>query len=175
MTTADAFTELFGRMPDLVREAVGDLDADALAHRPDPEANSVAWLVWHLTRIEDDHVAGAAAALGLDGHADQAWLAEGWVERFGLPFGPREHGYGHGPEQVAAVHVPGELLTGYHDAVHARTLAFLAAVSEEDWPRVVDESWDPPVTLLARIASVANEVAQHVGQAAYLRGLLERA
>lgn len=175
MSTADAFTELFGRMPDLVREALGDLDVDALAHRPDPGANSIAWLLWHLTRIEDDHVAGAAAALGLGAHAEQAWLADGWAERFGLPFDPSDHGYGHGPDRVAAVRVPGELLAGYHDAVHARTLSFLAALSEEDWARVVDEGWDPPVTLLARIASVANEVAQHVGQASYLRGLLERA
>ncbi len=39
---------------------------------------------------------------------------------------------------------------------------------------VVDERWDPPVTLGVRLVSVVNEVNQHVGQAAYVRGLLER-
>ena len=58
------------------------LSDDDLAWRPDPEANSIAWLVWHLTRIEDDHVAGVAGTT-------QVWDDDGWADRFGLPFAGR--------------------------------------------------------------------------------------
>ncbi|MCD6639605.1 MAG: DinB family protein, partial [Nocardioides sp.] len=81
---------------------------------------------------------------------------------------------GHTSEQVSAVRAEGGLLAEYHHAVHARTQRFLRTVTEEEWSHVVDGAWDPPVTLLVRMASVAGEVAQHVGQAAYVRGLAER-
>ncbi|MFV0525899.1 MAG: mycothiol transferase [Acidimicrobiales bacterium] len=174
MTLAATFTELFDRMPALVRDAVGGLSADDLARRIDPGANTVAWLIWHLTRVEDDHVAAAAAVLGRVELAEQAYTTDGFVDRFALPFPPEAHGYGMTTEQVGQVRADGDLLVGYYDAVHARTIAFLDGLAEADWGRVVDERWDPPVTLLVRMASVANEVAQHVGQAALVRGVVER-
>jgi hypothetical protein len=150
-------------MPDLV----AGLTVDDLAWRPDPEANSIAWLVWHLTRIEDDHVADVAGE-------EQAWTAEGWADRFGLPFAPGEHGYGMTSADVDQVRVSGDLLAGYYDAVAARTAAFVITLEPDDLDRVVDERWDPPVTLGVRLVSVVNEVNAHLGQAQYVRGLLER-
>ncbi|UAL30625.1 DinB family protein [Nocardioides rotundus] len=173
-TAADAFTALFDRMPALVRDAVGDLAADDLARRLDPDANTIAWLVWHLARVEDDHVSKAAEALGRDDLAEQAYVADGFADRFGLPFPTEAHGYGMSSEEVGQVRAPGDLLVAYYDAVHEKTGAFLGTLSDDDWERVVDTSWTPPVTLLARITSVANEVAQHVGQAAFVRGVIER-
>ncbi len=174
MTPSDAFLELFGRMPDLVREAVGSLDERQLARRIDPEANTIAWLVWHLARVEDDHISGAAAALGRQDLAAQAFTTEHYYERFGLPFSPEVHGFGMSVGDVGRVHAPAELLISYYQAVHDKTVRFLSELLDSDWQRVVDDAWDPPVTLLARIASVAVEVAQHVGQAALIRGVLER-
>lgn len=173
-TAADAFTALFDRMPALVRDAVGDLPADDLARRLDPDANTIAWLVWHLARVEDDHVSKAAEALGREDLTEQVYVADGFADRFGLPFPTEAHGYGMSSEEVGQVRAPGDLLVDYYDAVHEKTGAFLAGLSEDDWEWVVDESWTPPVTLLARITSVANEVAQHVGQAAFVRGVIER-
>src|SRR6266540_4821502 len=96
----------------LVRKVVDGLTPEQLTFRVDHQANSIAWLVWHLTRIQDDHVADAA-------RAEQVWTSRGWAERFGLPFGPLATGYGHGADDVAAVRVQsGDLLVGYHDAVH---------------------------------------------------------
>ena len=106
---------------------------------------------------------------------EQAWTAQGWVERFGLPFDPADHGYGHGPDEVAAVRVGSrELLTGYYDAVHAQTLDYVRTLTPPDLDRVVDRSWDPPVTLAVRLVSVLSDDLQHVGQAAFARGILER-
>jgi len=159
MNVSELMTDALGRVRELVHSAVEGLSDDELAWRPDPEANSIAWLVWHLTRIEDDHVAHVAGT-------NQAWVEDGWADRFGLPLPVADHGYGHSPDQVGEVHAGADLLTGYYDAVSARTA--------DDLDVVVDERWNPPVTLGVRLVSVVNEVNQHVGQAAYVRGLLGR-
>jgi hypothetical protein len=72
------------------------------------------------------------------------------------------------------VRVSGDQLTGYYEAVAARTAAYVASLGPDDLDRVVDEAWDPPVTLGVRLISVVNEVNAHLGQAQYVRGLLER-
>jgi hypothetical protein len=155
------------RVREGVPGVVGGLDEDDLAWRPDPEANSIAWLVWHLTRVADDHVAEVAGT-------EQVWTADGWYDRFALPFPAEVHGYGQSSEEVGAVRASAELLAGYHDAVAASVLAYVGTLAPSDLDRVVDERWDPPVTLGVRLVSVVSETAQHLGQAAYLRGLLER-
>jgi uncharacterized damage-inducible protein DinB len=167
--------EGFSRIPELVRDAVADLDADQLAAMPpgipsdathDGVGNSVGWLVWHLTRVQDAQIADVA------GHS-QLWVSDGWAERFGMAPDPGDHGYGHTREQVAAVRPEsGELLVEYLDAVHARTMEYLGGLGDDDLDRVVDDNWDPPVTLGVRLVSVVDDDAQHAGQAAYVRGLL---
>jgi uncharacterized damage-inducible protein DinB len=158
--------DCLGRVRDQVPDVVEGLDDDALAWRPDAQANSLAWLVWHLTRVLDDHVADAAGRR-------QVWT-DGWSDRFGLPLPPDDHGFGHGPEQVAAVRVAPELLVGYHRAVAAEVERFVTGLTEADLDRVVDRRWDPPVTLGVRLVSVVCETNQHLGQAAYVRGMLDR-
>jgi uncharacterized damage-inducible protein DinB len=146
---------------------VEGLSQDQLARRLEGEANSIAWLVWHLTRIQDDHIAEVA-------DADQVWHADGWADRFALPLDRDDDGFGHTSEQVAAVVAEPELLLGYHDAVHDRSAEYLGTVADEELSRIVDRSWDPPVTLAVRLVSVVNDCAQHAGQAAFVRGVLQR-
>lgn len=160
-------TDALTRVREQVPAVVGGLGEDQLAWRPDPDANSIAWLIWHLTRIADDHVAEVAGT-------DQVWNFDGWYERFGLPFPADAHGYEHSSAEVAAVTVSSDLLAGYHEAVAKAALAYVGTLTPSDLDRVVDERWDPPVTLGVRLVSVVNDCAQHVGQAAYVRGLLER-
>ncbi|MFD7325444.1 DinB family protein [Streptomyces sp. NPDC059875] len=167
MRSADLLLDAFGRVQEAVYGAVEGLSEDELTARIDEDANSIAWLVWHLTRIQDDHIAGAF-------DTEQLWTSDGWKSRFGLPFGARATGYGHSSTQVAAVRAPAELLLGYYDAVHARTLEHLGALTNADLDRVVDDAWDPPVTLGVRLVSVIAEDNQHAGQAAYVRGVVER-
>jgi uncharacterized damage-inducible protein DinB len=167
MTVAELLRDLFERVATDVHGAVEDLDLDALTHRVDGTANSISWLVWHLTRVQDDHVADAA-------DTEQVWTADGWARRFGLPFDDGAIGYGQGSDDVAAVRADAGLLLGYHDAVHARTLQYVDGLVDGDLDRVVDERWDPPVTLGVRLISVANDDLQHAGQAAFVRGVLER-
>jgi uncharacterized damage-inducible protein DinB len=165
MDVAALLRETFDRIPPLVRSAVEDLSADKLATPPADGANTIAWLVWHLTRVEDDHLAGVMGG-------PQVWEEDAWAERFGLAPGTTDTGYGHAPEDVLAIRARAADLVAYHEEVAGRTVAFLDGLGPEDLDRVVDEDWDPPVTLGVRLVSVADDALQHAGQAAYVRGLL---
>ncbi|MEV3855951.1 DinB family protein [Streptomyces sp. NPDC050095] len=166
MRSHDVLIDGYGRIQEEVHAVVDGLSVDDLHVRPGGEGNSLAWLIWHLTRVQDDHVADAA-------EIEQVWPNRGWADRFGLALPVDDTGYGHTPEQVGQVKVAsGELLTGYYDAVHAQTLAFIEGLEDAGLDRVVDERWDPPVTLGVRLVSVLSDDLQHVGQAAYVRGLL---
>jgi uncharacterized damage-inducible protein DinB len=166
MTPAQLLVESFQRVVESGRSVVDGLTDDQLAERPTPDANSIAWLIWHLTRVQDDHVAEVA---GLE----QVWTAQDFVGKFGLPFAAEDTGYAHTSDEVGRVRAPGELLAAYLTAVHEQTVGYVAALSEADLDRIVDRRWNPPVTLGVRLVSVANDDTQHVGQAAYVRGLLD--
>ncbi|MFJ9610151.1 DUF664 domain-containing protein [Kitasatospora sp. NPDC101176] len=165
MTSAELLVDAFERIRATVADVVEGLTPDQLAFRVQDSANSIAWLVWHLTRVQDDHVADAA-------RREQVWTAEGWAERFALPFAASATGYGHRPAQVAQVTATADLLSGYHDAVHARTTEYVRGLDNRSLARIVDESWQPPVTLGVRLISVIADDLQHIGQAAFVRGLL---
>lgn len=166
MDVSELLAESFDRLPALVREAAEGLSREQLAWRPAPDANSIGWLLWHLTRVQDHHL---AELLGVD----QVYVTRDVQADFGLPPDPHDTGYGHTGEQVAAVRPAGsEVLIDYFDAVAARTRRYLAGLTPADLDTVVDRRWDPPVTLGVRLVSVVNDSDQHVGQAAYVRGLL---
>ncbi|MET9019705.1 DinB family protein [Actinopolymorpha sp. NPDC004070] len=168
MSSSELLVDAFDRVRETVHQAVEGLSAEQLAYRVDSEANSIAWLVWHLTRVQDDHIADVAGT-------EQVWTADSWFERFDLPFEPSATGYGHSPKEVAQVRVDSaDLLTGYYDAVHQATIAYVSGLGDDDLSRVVDEAWDPPVTLAVRLVSVLSDDLQHAGQAAFVRGVVER-
>ncbi|MFF4341329.1 DUF664 domain-containing protein [Kitasatospora sp. NPDC001540] len=167
MNSAALLVDGFGRIEEAVNQAVEGLSEEQLAARLDPDANTIAWLVWHLTRVQDDHLADAFDSA-------QVWTADGWRDRFGLPFPAEATGYGFHSDQVAAVRAPADLLLGYFDAVHTRTRRHIASVTDEDLDRVVDTRWTPHVTLGVRLVSVIADCHQHAGQAAFVRGVLER-
>jgi hypothetical protein len=155
-------------MPPLAHEAVVGLGTDDLAFAPGPNANTIAWLIWHAARVQDHHISELLPA-------DQLWATGPWAAGFGLSPDPSETGYGHGPEDILGVRPAGpSALLDYLDAVDARTRPFLAGLGADDLDRIVDRRWDPPVTMGVRLVSVADDCLQHVGQAAYVRGLLGR-
>jgi hypothetical protein len=161
----DLLVDCFGRVRDQVVELTQGLTEEMATYRPDPDANSIDWLLWHLTRIQDDHVAGLA-------RVEQAWPT--WRERFGLPFSDWATGYGQSTEEVAAVRPAADLLAGYHADVHALTMGYLEQITVEELDRVVDTRWNPPVTAAVRLVSVLGDTLQHLGQAAYVHGMAER-
>ena len=157
----DAFTRLIEHVDDLT----DGLTEEVSSYRPTPQANSIAWLIWLSARCQDLQLCDIAGI-------EQVWTRDGWKDRFGLDLPGNDIGYGHSPEDVAKVHASAELLAGYYLAVHKVTLAYIAGVTAEDLGRIVDTRWDPPVTASARLVSFIDDCAQHLGQAAYLRGII---
>lgn len=171
MTSAELLNDAFGRIRENVSSVMDGLSAEQLAYRVDADANPVSWLVWHLTRLQDDHV---AAAFG----RRQVWEGGGWAAKLGLTEGTMDIGYGHTSLQVAAVGravaaFP-EQLVAYHQAVYEQTVKSVSGIIDADLDRVVDRSWTPPVTLGVRLISVIDDDAQHIGQAAFVRGVVLR-
>jgi DinB family protein len=167
MNSIDVLTDAFERVRDAVYPAVSGLTSDELAYRPADESNSIAWLVWHLTRIQDDHVADLRGK-------PQVWVERGWADRFALPLDVSDTGYGHDADAVASVTADAPSLLGYFEDVHEATVAYLGTITDKDLDRVVDRRWDPPVTLGIRLVSVVADDLQHVGQASYVRGIVQR-
>ncbi|RNL79769.1 mycothiol transferase [Nocardioides marmorisolisilvae] len=167
MDVGEVYLEALGRVTEQVPQIVDGLGIDDLAWRPDPGANSIAWLLWHLTRVADEYSAVYAGT-------EARWVAGGWYDRFGLPFGPEAHGYGQTAEEVAQVRVAGDLLAGYYAEVEPVLTGYLGTLGPAALDEVVDADYDPPVTLGVRMVSIVDDMVQHVAQAAYLRGILDR-
>ncbi|MFF2246615.1 DinB family protein [Arthrobacter sp. NPDC058130] len=164
MKSNELLLDSFGRIHESAAAALAGVDDATLLRRPAGNGNSMAWLLWHLGRVEDAQVASAA---GLD----QVWTSQGFFSRFDLPLPRHDTGYGHTSRQVDAVQAPPELLLEYYDAVHRQTVEYLKTLGDDDFDRVVDTRWDPPVTLGVRLVSIVADCLQHVGQAAYAKGL----
>ncbi|MCU1522407.1 MAG: hypothetical protein JWN19_2792 [Arthrobacter sp.] len=167
MKANEVLLDAFARIHETVAATLEGVDDESLVRRPVGTGNSIAWLIWHLSRVEDAQLASAA---GLP----QVWTSQGFAGRFDLPLPERDTGYGHSTGQVDTVQAPPELLLGYYDAVHRQTVEYLRALDDEDFDRVVDTRWDPPVTLGVRLVSTIADCLQHVGQAAYAKGLIAR-
>jgi len=169
MASADAATQellrdAFTRLIEHVDELTDGLTDDTSNYRPTADANSIAWLIWHSARVQDIQLADVAGA-------EQVWFRDDWVSRFGLDLPRNDTGYGHDAAKVAKVRAPAGLLSGYYHAVHKLTVEYIASVTADELSRVVDTNWDPPVTASARLVSIIDDCAQHLGQAAYLRGI----
>jgi hypothetical protein len=164
MKSNELLLDAFGRIREAVAGTLDGVDDESLLRRPAGNGNPIAWLIWHLSRVEDAQLASAA---GLE----QVWTSRGFVGRFSLPLPERDTGYGHSTGEVDAVLAPPQLLLEYYDAVHRQTVEFVRTLGEEDFDRIVDNRWDPPVTLGVRLVSTIADCLQHVGQAAYAKGL----
>ena len=164
-TTSDLLQDAFGRVRDSVHATLEGLDETQLTRAVAPSANTIAWLTWHISRLIDDHLADAQGV-------EQLWTRDGWRDRFALPFDADAIGYGQSVEEAQGVRAGADLLADYHDAVQEFAVGYVRSLTDDDLDRVVDERWDPPVTLAVRLVSVVNDCAQHVGQAAFVRGLL---
>ena len=165
MNVAELLVDSFGRIHGTVERVLDGLTPEQLADCPTDNSNSIGWLVWHLTRVQDDHVADAAGI-------EQVWTRDGWFTRFDLPFDKEATGYGQTHDEVRSVRSDASQLLNYHEAVVQQTVGYVTHLNGSDLERIVDYSWDPPVSLGARLVSVLADDGQHAGQAAYVRGLI---
>ena len=162
----DLLKDAYSHINRIVHQSADGLSIDQLTYRPEDGSNSIAWLVWQLTRIQDSHLAPVT-------QLPEAWLTEDWSEKFGM-LDDGTVGQGDGPEEVAAMRLSTELLLGYHDRVAERTLGYLEKVDSDELERIVDTNHDPHVKAGVRLVSVIQDNMQHAGQARYVRGMIER-
>jgi Protein of unknown function (DUF664) len=168
MELRELLIDLFDRIPEHIHEALDGIGVEELSTPPEPGANPIGWEIWHLTRVQDDHIADILGQ-------DQVWSKGDWARRFGLPADPGNTGYGHSWKEVMSIRPESaEVLFEYYDAVAARTRELLERVTPTDLDRIVDENWDPPVTMGVRLISVVDDDIQHAAHAAYTRGILDR-
>lgn len=169
---SDVLLDAFERVHEEVPQILKDLSVEDVLWRPDPEANSIGWLIWHLARVQDDHLVGVSTAL--ERPTQQAWSR--WREEFGLPYEPDAIGYGQSSDEVGGFALTDpSLLSRYHEDVHALTMEVVESMTADDYEAVVDKAWNPPVTAAARLVSVVNDITAHTGQAAYIKRLRQRA
>lgn len=168
MTANDILIDL-ARRPMQSAEALRPLLTPGLLNAHPHHPNSIAWLLWHAAREIDEQLAVISGETPL-------WITEGFNERFALEVEANEIGYGHTPEQARAVVVTDpDLLLEHLTAVTDALVAFISRLDDAELGRIVDDSWDPPVTLAVRLVSMASDASEHVGQAAYIAGMGERA
>ena len=164
----DMMVDGYGRMGEILGRVLDGLSKEDLAWQPKPDANSIGWLAWHLTRVQDDHISDLMGG-------EQLWIKESWHAKFNRPADKKDIGFGHTPEDVASFKPPeAKILLDYHRAVMERSQKFFPTLSKTDLDRELNEPWFQPLpTVGVRIISVLGDNLEHAGQAAYVRGLLQ--
>ncbi len=166
MDVRDLITDGLERGHGIIRRALQNATPELMAYQPASGSNPVGWLAWHVTRVQDHHIAGLSGV-------GQAWIEDGWHERFGMAAESEDYGTGHTPEQMVGVGSPdAQLLLDYDDAVWARTTAYVGTLTAEELDRELDEpQYRPLPTVAVRLMSLIHHSAHHSGQIDYLRGL----
>ncbi len=164
MECAEFTTGIFTRISQVLETVLDGLTENEINQQPNPECNSIGWMVWHLTRVQDMFIAMLS-------NNEQVWITEKWYGKFGRDADAKDIGYGHRPEDLANFKVPDtKTLSDYHHAVLEKTKQYTNKLSPEELDRVIDDSRAPTVAL--RLTAFISDNLQHAGQVAYLRGWL---
>lgn len=162
----------FGRVRDGVAALLEKSGEQLLQYRPGTRANHIGWLIWHISRVQDDHFVHLARALWPGETFEQRWSGAGFSTRFDLPYAAGDTGYGHDSNQVAAFGMfDGALLGAYHEAVHESCHVILGRLEISDLQTIIDHRWNPPVNTAVRLMSILEDTTKHLGQAEYIAGL----
>ena len=166
MEAKDIVIDALGRIRSILHRTLAGLSLDEVNRQRSHDSNSIAWLTWHLTRVQDN---GISRLFG----QEQAWMSQGWHAQFAMAPDPDNEGQGHTPEQVAAFRAPSlQTMLDYHDSVATRSHNFVAGLAPADFNRELNEpQYQLPPTVGVRLVSILSDNLQHAGQVAYLRGL----
>ena len=161
--------DIFERTSQELEHTLDGLNVDELNQQPSPDSNSIGWLTWHLTRSHDRNISEVSGQ-------EQLWISDEWYAKFNRQPNPAETGVGHSTQEAAAFRSPdSQVILEYHRAVVERIKDYIRnRMSETELDR---ETHSPTLritaTVRARLLGIISEGLQHVGQAAYVRGLLK--
>ncbi len=157
--------DTYVRTAQVLERALDGLTVDDLNQQPHPDCNSMGWLTWHLSRVQDRAVSDLIGE-------DQLWVKDKWYAKFNRSPDPADTGVGHSPEDLMAFRSPDvRTLLKYHHAVLERSQRYLSNLSPTDLGRELNNPRAP--TVGARLTGILSDNLQHAGQVAYVRGLLK--
>jgi hypothetical protein len=144
------------------------LTEEDLNWQPKPDCNSIGWLAWHLTRIQDMTIADFTGD-------EQLWIKDGWHKKWGRPADPQDFGNGMKPEDLAKFKSPdAKTLLAYHKTVLEKSQEFFPTLKKADLDEVLENTpFKPPPTAGMMLLIILGDGLQHAGQAAYVRGMLQ--
>jgi hypothetical protein len=165
MKCQQLISSIYDRLTEGLERALVGLTQEDLNYQPRPDSNSIGWLTWHLTRTQDQAIADLMGV-------EQLWIKEGWYLKFNRSANPQDTGSGHSPEDMASFKSPDvKMLLAYYYSVVQRSKRCFYNLSETDLDREINHTRYP--TVAARIVGVISDNFQHVGQMAYVHGLLK--
>jgi len=139
-----------------------DVTDEQFFHQPTSDTNSIAWLVWHLSRWRDRVSALVAGET-------QVWISEGWAQRFGMA--EERTGLGDTPEQVSSFRVPRDQVLGYAASAHRAIVERVLKIPPEQFDQEVESAYGDRRPVWRLMAGVIGDSTEHVGQINYLRGI----
>lgn len=165
MQAQELIINIFERISQELDKALNGLTQEDVNKQPSHDTNSIGWLMWHLTRYQDKSIKDLLGE-------EQLWISDKWHIKFNRTADPQDLGGGHTPEDLAAFKSPDvQVLLSYHHAVLEQTRKYVGKLSEAELDRKLDNPRWP--TVGARLEGLISDNYQHVGQIAYVRGLLK--
>lgn len=148
-----------------VKAACDGLTDEQLWYQLTPDSNSIARLVWHLSRVKDRLTSTITGE-------SEVWAADDWAVQFGLDL--EGTGIGDSPEKVAAFHIGRYPLFGYLDDAHHATMRRLSKITAEQFDQPVVYVLGDSRPVCTALVGTVGDSSQHNGQIAYLRGMITR-
>jgi len=166
METKEFILDSLDIMQKELDQAMDGLTQDEVEWRPNFEANSIGFILWHMLLGEDYFVQAMFR------QKPDLWASEKWYSKLNMPEEPLPMGgYDATAEQIAAFPVPElKYLLEYGKAVRAQTLTFFQNMDDEK----LGEEHETPfgnASIGHLMAMSLCEIAQHIGHIAFLRGL----
>jgi uncharacterized damage-inducible protein DinB len=147
-----------------LQRTIEGLTPDEMRWQPTPHTNHIAWLVWHLARVEDRWVSRLR-------QAPEVWNDEGWANRFRMD--PESNGFGQTMEEVRAMpEIALQDLMAYFDAVRVVTRHYLEQATDADLAQTYPHPRFGECTGAWIVGHILVEESQHVGQVALIRGMV---
>jgi len=167
MLPTEAILAAHRRNWDMVDTALSALDYDTLTRRPEDHCNSIAWILWHMSRVLDTFINTRLM------FREQVWNKNEWVSRFNIPDNLENRGVGWTAEDVSAWNPPQkDILVGYYEEVKVIFNSSVRDLTDDDLAesRVILPVETPRLVADA-LGQVTWDAIAHGGQIAYLRGL----
>ena len=147
-----------------LEKSLNELSQDELSWTPKSDCGSIIFIFWHLARVEDFWINRILKG------GDEIYESDGWQKLLGTP--EKESGVWYDEEKLKSWPVPDKVtLINYASAARKQTLDYLSSLEEKDYLREIHLR-DRVNTVTDCLTHLITEIALHVGQIDYLRGII---